>query len=203
MVERPRAALGHCEQPLLSEPSSREPPTICIMAISRIADDPRVRRQADAFHRAGWRVVAIGMPGARSPAPEWRVLTCEDFSADNVRRRSYWSRTRRAFRQVAVRVRPALAQKLYWTIVYRANDIYHCAAHINAAVWLANDWNMLPVAARLAREKGGIYGYDTHEFAIEEFAESRKWRLFGNLSSVRSNDNTSATPPSYRRFLPA
>jgi len=76
-------------------------------------------------------------------------------------------------------MQPSLAQKLYWKVMYRANDIYHCASQINAAVWLANDWNMLPVAARLAREKGGIYGYDTHEFAIEEFAESRKWRLFG------------------------
>ena len=30
-----------------------ERPTICILALSAIADDPRVRRQAEVFHRAG------------------------------------------------------------------------------------------------------------------------------------------------------
>ncbi len=37
---------------------------------------------------------------------------------------------------------------------------------------------MLPLAARLAREKGGIYGYDTHEFAAEEYGDKRKWRFW-------------------------
>ena len=32
---------------------SQERPTICILALSAIADDPRVRRQAEAFRRAG------------------------------------------------------------------------------------------------------------------------------------------------------
>jgi glycosyltransferase involved in cell wall biosynthesis len=44
-------------------------------------------------------------------------------------------------------------------------------------VWLANDWNMLPIAARLAADKGSIYVYDTHEFATEEYAEKWRWRL--------------------------
>src|SRR5690348_9114608 len=48
---------------------------ICIVALSAIADDPRVRRQAEAFHCAGWGVVAVGLPGARSAAPEWLILT--------------------------------------------------------------------------------------------------------------------------------
>jgi glycosyltransferase involved in cell wall biosynthesis len=34
----------------------------------------------------------------------------------------------------------------------------------------------LPIAARLAREKGGIYVYDTHEFGTEEFAHQPRWR---------------------------
>ena len=79
-------------------------------------------------------------------------------------------------RQLAVSVRPNLAQENYW-VSQNVLDIYACARQVIATVWLANDWNMLPVAARLAREKGGIYGYDTHEFAVEEYAESLKWRL--------------------------
>ena len=47
-----------------------ERPAICVLALSAIADDPRVRRQAEAFHRAGWSVVAVGLPGVRSAASE-------------------------------------------------------------------------------------------------------------------------------------
>ncbi len=54
-------------------------PTICLLVLSAPADDPRVRRQGEAFHRAGWNVVAVGMPGARSPAPEWRIVTRDDL----------------------------------------------------------------------------------------------------------------------------
>jgi hypothetical protein len=53
-------------------------PCICVLALSPIADDPRVRRQADAFHRAGWRVMAVGLPGTHSPDPEWRIVTRDE-----------------------------------------------------------------------------------------------------------------------------
>jgi glycosyltransferase involved in cell wall biosynthesis len=45
-------------------------------------------------------------------------------------------------------------------------------------MWLANDWTMLPVARRLAEEKGGFYGYDTHELATEEFGDRLRWRFW-------------------------
>ena len=62
-----------------------ERPMICVLALSAIADDPRVRRQAEAFHRAGWKVTAVGLPGARSAAPEWRILTAENFPMPRVK----------------------------------------------------------------------------------------------------------------------
>src|ERR1700756_1214718 len=61
-----------------------ERPTICALSLSAIADDPRVRRQAEAFHRAGWNVVAVGLPGARSAEPEWRILTRANLLAPAV-----------------------------------------------------------------------------------------------------------------------
>jgi glycogen synthase len=83
----------------------------------------------------------------------------------------------RAGRRLAVRVRPEMAQLIYWSSSPSILNIYDRAQRVNAAVWLANDWTMLPMAGRLACEKGGVYGYDTHEFAVEEYAESLKWRL--------------------------
>jgi len=82
-----------------------------------------------------------------------------------------------ALRMLAVRVWPDLAQRIYWSYSEAIREIYACACQIDAEVWLANDWNMLPIAARLAAEKGSIYVYDTHEFAAEECAEKWRWRL--------------------------
>jgi len=51
---------------------------IGILALSAIADDPRVRRQGDAFHVAGWDVIAFGLSGSgRSPAPVWPIVGCD------------------------------------------------------------------------------------------------------------------------------
>jgi glycosyltransferase involved in cell wall biosynthesis len=140
---------------------SPEPTTICILALSIIADDPRVRRQAEAFHHAGWKVVAVGEPGAKSPPPDWSILTRDDLPPASAA-------------PTAIML-PELAKESYWS--QNLLDIYHCAQRVNAAIWLANDWTMLPIAGALARDKGGLYGYDTHEFAVEEYAENPKWRL--------------------------
>jgi glycosyltransferase involved in cell wall biosynthesis len=180
------------------------------LALSAIADDPRVRRQAEAFHRAGWNVVAVGLPGARSAAPEWRILTAEQLPAPRVEasgcgptpaarlrvrflpkalplidrlvyrlpRALVSRRVRYALRLLGVRLRPALAQDIYWSFSENIRGIYQYAKQVTAAVWLANDWTMLPLAARLARENGGIYCYDTHEFAAEEYGDNRNWRFW-------------------------
>lgn len=55
--------------------AGRPKPRIGIISVSAIADDPRVRRQGDLFADAGWEVVAVGLPGANSPAPRWCCLS--------------------------------------------------------------------------------------------------------------------------------
>lgn len=172
-----------------------ERPVICILVLSPLLDDPRVRRQCDAFHRAGWEVVGVGLAGGRSDLPEWHVVipgpTADAAAATGPPspardaggspRRGGPARLigalRRRLRLLLVRLQPHLALVVYWDYSSNIRDLYGCARRINAAVWLANDWSMLPLAARLAQEEGGIYGYDTHEFAIEEYAEKLKWRL--------------------------
>lgn len=47
---------------------------IGLLCLSAIPDDPRVRRQGDIMQAAGWDVLAIGLPGHRSPPPSWLSL---------------------------------------------------------------------------------------------------------------------------------
>lgn len=200
---------------------------ICVLALSAIADDPRVRRQADAFFRKDWCVTAVGLPGAKSQSPDWPILTRSDDPNGAATSHIPASTERSAFRKrllslfrvttkpffanegehqlferrikrivghtiyVLISVQKSARQKangkimrqktreqIFWDRSPAVHDLYRCAEQVGADVWLANDWTMLPVAARLASKNGGIYGYDTHEFATEEYAENRAWRLF-------------------------
>jgi glycosyltransferase involved in cell wall biosynthesis len=182
-------------------------PSVCILSLSAIADDPRVRRQGDAFCRAGWSVTGVGVPGAKSLPPSWPIRDGtseknsqrgEDTPGHQIEVHPPWRRAMRrlpkpmadVLRLVArpiwrvrhiqrlgfVRLRPESALDIYWSWP-AIRELYAQAAGLSADVWLANDWTSLPVAMRLAAERGGHYGYDTHEFALEEYAERASWRI--------------------------
>ena len=169
-------------------------PRICILALSAIADDPRVRRQGDAFARRGWDVVGVGLPGAGSAAPDWPVLFRQSANeaAQDAGRRAPRRRGRAVLHRALgvryrlvyaarlqwVRLRPGIADRIYWSFSQNIRDLYELARTVEADVWLANDWNALPIAARLAAEKGGVYAYDSHEFAREEYFERWRWRFW-------------------------
>jgi len=276
-------------------------PRICILSLSAIPDDPRVRRQGDAFQEIGWSVVAVGLPGWKSPSPTWPVYSwddlerleagvssrrldksvCSETSAapelsaradtetpvansshaalqnehreDTALRdsastgnlaslpllqhaRAHYHRaqanlevptaykwllrlaaltTRNALkaklrayhalrliarrsmrinatvqrmmhlRAIAQRdVRYALLPLLFpdrgpdlYLEVSEIQRYYRVASHIDADVYLANDWHMLPVAMKLANERSAQFGYDTHEYALEEYKYRLRWRL--------------------------
>ncbi len=46
----------------------------------------------------------------------------------------------------------------------------------HADVWVANDWHALPVAFALRAQFGGLVVYDSHEYALEEYAQDLGWR---------------------------
>jgi glycosyltransferase involved in cell wall biosynthesis len=157
-------------------------PTVCLLGLSPIADDPRIRRQGDAFHHAGWNVVAVGSAGAKSPAPSWTIVAPSSpppsgAAVTGGRDRKLLKRAARAALLLGVRLRSGLALRVFWLTARDVRRLDRLARAVRADVWLANDWPMLPLAARLARETGGVYGYDTHEFATEEYGEDPKWRL--------------------------
>lgn len=180
-----------------------------------IADDPRVRRQGDALHAAGWKVTAVGLPGGRSAPPEWEIVDGSGAAAGGagaaadapaapaseglrvrVRRvarehgleaaldlawRGVWG-LRRAKRICTdfvtahlSRASSSIALRRYWSEAHLA-ALYAAARGAPGRIFVANDWNTLPIAARLAEERGGIFCYDAHEFAVEEYGDRALWR---------------------------
>ncbi|MFO0773157.1 MAG: glycosyltransferase [Nitrospiraceae bacterium] len=178
--------------------------TIGILSLSDIANDPRVRRQGDALHGAGWNVFGVGLPGRAAVPPAWPVdVVDEGFSesagaesgrvswsasvwrnAKTILKKMAWARgawlairgVQRVWDVFRVRVSPDYAETLYWTWPVAAK-LYRASSDRTADVWVANDWITLPLAARLARERGGVYVYDTHELALHEYSEQLRWRL--------------------------
>ena len=76
-----------------------------------------------------------------------------------------------------VLIRPSTHNGVYWRVLPVAATLYERAQLVKADVWVANDWNTLPIALRLARENGGAILYDTHEFAVDEYDQKLLWRL--------------------------
>ncbi len=77
----------------------------------------------------------------------------------------------------SVYLRQERATASYWRINDRFGLIYQKAKDQKADIWLANDWSALPIVRKLAAEQGVPYAYDTHELAVDEYAQRWRWRL--------------------------
>ena len=177
-------------------------PSICILSMSAIADDPRVRRQGDCFAAAGWHVIAVGLPGARAEPPIWTIVEAQPavtrwehlgwlnwLTISHARKWIYWRLTRPIVRRFLSssmgwlwpwrkRMRnSAAALKSYWKLNPTFTDISLVASAYRTDIYIANDWNMLPIARQLAERNNAIFTYDTHELATEEYSERGDWVL--------------------------
>jgi glycogen synthase len=70
------------------------------------------------------------------------------------------------------------AAATYWTLNDRFARLFELARPHKVDIWLANDWTALPIAQKLAMEQGVPYAYDTHELAVDEYAQHWRWRVF-------------------------
>jgi glycogen(starch) synthase len=142
---------------------------ICLVSRSVIGDDPRVRRQGDALLAGGHDVVGVGLgPSTSEPTP-WETVELPGGS-----------------RTLRVKAREALlsytggrsgqAERAYWAIDL-SRRFREAVSKIDADLYIANDWPVLPVVASVATERSARYAYDSHELALEEGGDRRLWRM--------------------------
>lgn len=164
--------------------TKRRRPRVCLLALSVIRDDPRLRKQGDILSDLGVEVVAVGLTGGRRPPPAWSILSPPESPAASFAARIaklvkrpglYGGYLASKALQPASALSPAIAEAIYWRRpVFQA--FARTAADVDADLYVANDWNTLPLAARLAGDRPFIY--DSHEYAAEELPESLMWRIF-------------------------
>lgn len=142
---------------------------VTLISVSDIGRDWRVRRHAELLSTAGFEVCTVGLRG--DTALPWQTADIE-LPGWTTREKAV-----QAVRLASVRLRPTSAESLYWSSPRYQTLLAAAAGTGPADLFVANDWNTLPVAARLARRHGTRYAYDTHEYAVEEGADRARWRL--------------------------
>lgn len=147
--------------------------TACILSLTPVTDEPRVRRQAEALHKAGWKVVVCGLPGRSAapgfwqfvevPPPRWHSL---QFLLP-------------AFFMLLARFSGAAARAAYWRHVPFA----HFWKHVKPAlatppnIILAHDYYTVPMAAALGEYFSCPFSIDAHEYAKTQRKHVFWWRL--------------------------
>ena len=144
---------------------------VCLLSFSDIGSDWRIRRHAQLLLDLGHDVRTVGLPSMKPGGLPW--------PAEHVVLPGWTLREKatQALHLATVRLRATTAETVYWRSA-RHRAMYEAARRGPVAdLYVANDWNTLPIAARLATGEGGRYAYDTHEYAVEEHADRARWRL--------------------------
>jgi glycogen synthase len=144
---------------------------VCFLSVEPIHDQPRIRRQGDALHDAGYEVVAIGSTGGRSPDPSWRVVGLELPRLGGARRLAAMVRQATS----VFGTRAALAA--YWADA-RRRAVRDAALAELADVYVAREWRTLPIAIEVAQSTRAGVAMDSPELSAEEGAGSVVWRWF-------------------------
>ena len=147
---------------------------VLIISHTPVSDEPRVRRQAQALHDAGWRVSVAGYRG-RGPVPDfWRHIEIAHLPLGLDLRHALWSR----MNKLLSRFSEDAAEHAYWATV-NYEGMYQQLAYVDPGDYdliLGHDFQTAPLADRLARKLGVPFSIDVHEYARGQYVADRRWR---------------------------
>jgi glycosyltransferase involved in cell wall biosynthesis len=150
---------------------------IALVCVSPLQHDSRVLRHAALLAGAGHdvRIFAQAPLPVSPPAP---VSVIPGPGSDTRVRFGM------VMRQAPASLLPASADALYWLSPSRLKA-RRDLLRFRPDLVIANDWRALPIAFAAKRGYGARIIYDSHEFAPEEFADSKRWRLLARQHVVR------------------
>jgi glycogen synthase len=143
---------------------------IAVVSLSSLAYDSRVQRTCSALAGAGHEVRLIGLPPAPAKVAGTVALLPQAASP-------LVTRFGTIARQAPAQILSVTASPLYWTERARRKALAEVLA-FRPEIIVANDWNTLPIAARVKALTAARVVYDSHEFAPTEFADRYLWRFF-------------------------
>jgi glycogen(starch) synthase len=163
---------------------------ICMLVINAVTNDPRVRREAETFVRAGYQVVVIGIRTEGSSPEEWMDgYQVVRIPLPRLHRRKRvkpppisppeWIRKNTSPRIVLAKLR---ADVLNIGFVIWINLVMaRAAAKNHADMYHAHDLNALLAGFLASRWKGKKLVYDFHELFTEQYRAGVKTPLWGKF----------------------
>jgi len=145
--------------------------TVCILSLSRLSIDPRVRRQCKTFEELGYRVIVACLDSDQD-----NFLNLTDFKLLPERKFTFTSKIKYALRLLPSNLHSKLVYHIFWSEPYN-QTIWKIAQHIQAELYIANDWPVLPFVSRLAEKNNAKFLYDSHELSYREKNDSLLWRV--------------------------
>lgn len=148
-------------------------PTICIISFSPIARDARVLRQIAALALQNNLLVL----GYGAPPPRWRdVDGIHWFAVEEPR--WYENQYFKGFLLAGRALRSTIYYELWYWLQRRNRQAFDRLRSLRADLVLANEWDALPLAWRLAMRWNAPVILDLHEYAPLQWEEQWRWRLF-------------------------
>lgn len=147
-----------------------------IISLTAITDEPRVLRQSQALHDAGWQVSLAGLVGEQAPPSYWAQHIELTLQADGS---GVGASVSRKVNRLLSGASSAAAERAYWqTPTYGGlYDQLAPAGPVNYDLILCHDYDTAPLADRLARRLRVPFVIDCHEYSRGQYAESMMWRL--------------------------
>lgn len=142
---------------------------IALVCIGPLRHDSRVLRHAALLSQSGHAVRIF----AQAPLPETPINDVARLPGPGSNLRI---RLGLVGRHSPASLWPASAGLLYWASLTRLAARRQLLDYRPDLV-IANDWRALPLASAAKRACNARIIYDSHEFATEEFADSKPWRL--------------------------
>jgi glycogen(starch) synthase len=150
---------------------------IALLCISPLQHDSRVLRHARLLAENGYEVKIF----AQAPLPATPPTSVSVLPGPGSDTRV---RLGMVLRQAPASLLPFSADALYWASATRLAARRELLSFKPNLV-IANDWRALPIAYAAKQACKARIIYDSHEFASEEFADSRRWRLLARQHVIR------------------
>lgn len=142
---------------------------VALVCLAPLRNDSRVLRHARLLVEAGHDVVIFAEAPLPADEPCKVVVIGQPKSDLHIR-------AELLLRQGPAALWRGLAMPLYWACPDRQRAAKALADFAPDLV-IANDWKSLPLAASIQEQCGTPFIYDSHEFATQEFWDSRLWRI--------------------------
>jgi len=152
--------------------------TVCIVSSGNLASNPRVLKEADALHGAGYGVTAVVCDYSDDlRAIDDEIAAAAPWTVVRVRRPTTEGYIRRAARQFAHGLSALGAAVPLGVAVHAyggpAATLLRGVRNIRADLYIAHYIPALPAVAEAARRHGGMLGFDAEDFHSGEGTNAR------------------------------